>query len=136
MIWVPGLRHVKANVIGKTKAGLESVCGISDGAVKLAVEYRSCRRHLEYRTGQRRERLHTVGPSLNKSGEGVTQIYSRTINRLMRLLCYSSWFTVPRAACNSEFRLWSIEQTQFCIQVLRLSCNVLSQSKFIRSKTS
>jgi hypothetical protein len=25
---------------------------------------------------------------------------------------------------------------EFCIQVLRLSCNVLSQSKFIRSKTS
>jgi hypothetical protein len=25
---------------------------------------------------------------------------------------------------------------EFCIQVLRLSCSVLSQSKFIRSKTS
>jgi hypothetical protein len=68
-IYVSGQRHVKASFIGKTKAELESVCGISDGAV----ENRSCRIHLEYRTGHARERFHIPGASLNKSGEPPQQ---------------------------------------------------------------
>jgi hypothetical protein len=66
--------------------------------------------------------------------------------------CLAQWFTVDENSyhfsvrnsfssklSSSEHTLQyypAIRESVFCIQVLRLSCNVLSQSKFIRSKTS